>query len=240
MPARHEKQKPKKIERLHFKVEEDIAVEDEEFLNQFLGLLIENNLDPKALVFSGMDGTPFKKNRKMAPVKGIYGMNLAGWENTFTDIVHRNNPGVYAERYLHKGVPAIGLFDKNQLIEAYSHRGQEHSPNLKEPDAAIELGQISVSGRLAHRWESTEGGDVESLDDWVPAAEDIRFHETAMPEFVEEPDDFDEVDLGHQLATMPNEIPISEGVVSVNYPNGSPAEALVGIVYIERMAIKHS
>lgn len=239
MATRYEKQKPKKLERLHFKVEEGVAVESEEFLHQFLGLLIENNRDPQQLVFSGMDGTLFKKNKKMAPVKGVYAMNQVGWEKTFTDAIHMNSPAVYAERHEKQGVPAIGLFDKNLLMEAYGHQSQEHAPNLAEIDPEKELGKLSLRGEQVGFYQSEGGADVESLDNWIPDTDDTRFVETTLPEFVEEPDDFTDVELGDPLADLSRDTPVFEGVVHVNYPDVPISEALVGIVYIEKVPVNY-
>ena len=107
----------------------------------------------------------------------IFAKNEAAWLQA---IEHNTlNPAQYAENY---DVPCIGLYDKNQLTEAYDYK-----TDTVEEDADGTVDRTVISGVQIGRW----------LRDMTP----------------------DEL--------------ISEAVVHVDYPDGSPTDALVALVFIE-------
>jgi hypothetical protein len=211
--------KQPKLRELTFIAAEGLGADDPEFLSGFIGFLKSKGYDPDQLVFSGFDGTAVKKGQPLERKPGIFAMNLAGWETTFTGSEGAvNNPAQYAEDYEGLGAPAIGLFDKNQLAEAYSHESMDVPPNLVGTHSSNDL---SFQGAPIKFDQAEPGYESEG---------NAESYEELMDERIE----FKNVEMGEHLAAMPPDRPVTEGVVHINYPDGSPIDALLGVVFLER------
>lgn len=136
----HEKDKNKKLPVIEFIPEGYIATSGQEFLEQLETRLVQAGMDPKDLVYSGIDGSFLQKNEEPHRPKAIFAMNRPGWLEAVR--IGEETPADYA-----KGQPVhcIGLFDKRQLQEAYSYEFIEGA----DPSDPIELENIVPGEKLA-------------------------------------------------------------------------------------------
>lgn len=160
-----------KITELHFKPEGYASSGNEDFLDELIGLLETNGFDRENLVYSGFDGTDLAKGKTLPRHPYIFAMNETGWRNAIK--YHETNPAQYAEGW---ETPCIGLYEKNQLAQAYAY-----------------------------------GIKLENLNDRI---------------------ELSRIEVGTKFEGMPIG-PIEEAVVHKDYPEASPTDALVGLVYLE-------
>lgn len=160
-----------KIPQLHFKPEGYLSSGDAEFLDELKTFLEANGFDPGDLIYSGFDATEVAKGEPVPRHPFIFAMNEAAWRNAVK--YRETNPAGYAEGW---ETPCIGLYDRNQLAQAYAY-----------------------------------GIKLENIDDRV---------------------ELSRIELGANLEDLPPD-PIEEAVVHKDYPDRSPTDALVGLVYLE-------
>ena len=101
-------------------------------------------------------------------------------------------------------VPCIGLYDRDQLSHLYPHESVNHPINIEETG----LTQVEV------------GGNVYDVD--------------GVPEFIDKRIEFTSADPGEPLANLPPDLLVKEEVAHIDFPEGSPTDALVSLVYIDR------
>jgi hypothetical protein len=218
---RHEAIKPKPdFKILRFRPEGYVSTSDPEYLDQLIKTVKAKKLDPDQLVFSGFNGRVLADGGQLPKLNAIYAMNLAGWRDALK-AHHDTNPAQYAERWEQAGgVPCIGLIDRTQLREVYSHDVPEHPENIIEAE---------------EDWRDVkfEGVPVQIPDDILSDYVQPGHAPKPYDEYIEEREEFINIVPGDFLDSLPIERPIEKGVIHRDFPNGSPLDALVGVVFID-------
>lgn len=160
-----------KIPNLRFQPEGYLSSGSEEYFDELMVMLKEAGFDTARLVYSGFDGTDIARGAPLPRHPYIFAMDETGWRKAVK--YHESNPAQYAEGW---ETPCLGLYDRDQLAQAYAY-----GIKLENVNDRIELSDIEIGAKLQ-----------------------------------QEP-------LG----------PVDEAVVHKDYPDASPSDALVGLVYLD-------
>ena len=204
----------KKIPELTFKYGFELDEDSGEFLTTFANFLRTKGFNPDELLFSGFNGQDILDGGGMPRYEGIFAMNMSGWQQAIEEGVE--NPAGYANGW---PVPCIGLYDRHSLAEAHFHERFEHGANVvtgEEEGRKLFLGGEPVGG-----WDLSE-------DD-----KDGHFELEGTTSFIDDRVELKDVTKGDLLGETPTSVPVVEGVVHKDYPDGSPTDALVGLVFLD-------
>ena len=109
---------------LRFDIENWISHREPAYLEALKKLLTTNSINPDHILYSGFDASDPKDEK----IKMLFAMNETGWLNA--NNVGQNNA---ADHALEGDQPCIGIYDINQLAEAYHWEySSQTDPNAKE------------------------------------------------------------------------------------------------------------
>ncbi|HEX5395445.1 MAG TPA: hypothetical protein VFW52_03800 [Candidatus Saccharimonadales bacterium] len=130
---------PQELIKAEFKPDGYVSPSDPEYIEQFAAFLESLGLNPDDFIYSGFNGIGIKHGWPPDEHQVIFGMDLAGWQETYQTHHTENNPAEYASG---QDAPCIGIYKLKELAKAYHFNPPEVSQENLDDKMLIEINEL--------------------------------------------------------------------------------------------------